>query len=212
MTKFRFNKLVRDKLPSIYIELNQKIVFQKLKGKELLQGLKDKLIEEAAEVPLEGGTREQIISELSDVQQVVDDMKSELAITDNEIDEAKKQKLAKKGGFSDGIFVESIELDDNDEWVEYYRKEPLKYPEIRDNGKVDPDLPTLKKGKYRHNKSGKLYEVTAVTFHTETNEPLVLYKPLYKSKYEIFARPHSMFIEEVELHDEMKPRFEEADD
>ena len=77
---------------------------------------------------------------------------------------------------------------------------------------TDPELPQLEKGTYRHNKSGNLYEVTAITFHTETNEPLVLYKPMYESKYEIFARPYDMFTEIVELDGEMKPRFQKLDD
>ena len=74
-----------------------------------------------------------------------------------------------------------------------------------------PDFPTLEKGIYRHNKKGQLYEVVGVALQTETSEPLVLYRPLYESKYEIFARPYDMFTEIVELHGEMKPRFQKID-
>ena len=39
-------------------------------------------------------------------------------------------------------------------------------------------LPTLPLGRYRHYKGGE-YEVIGVVRHSETEEPLVLYRPLY---------------------------------
>jgi predicted house-cleaning noncanonical NTP pyrophosphatase (MazG superfamily) len=212
MPTFRFNKLVRDKLPAMYDELGQRIVFRNVKNGELLKKLRDKLVEEASELPFEDRSREQIISELSDVEQVMDDIKRELAISDEEVAAAKEKKFAKKGGFENGIFVESIELNEGDDWIEYYRKEPAKYPELGENGHVDPELPSLEKGTYRHGKSGHLYEVVGVTFHTETNEPLVIYRPLYESTYELFARPYEMFVQTVEISDKTMPRFEKIND
>lgn len=212
MPLFKFYKLVRNKLPDLYDKLDQKIVSRKLKGDELRIALRKKLIEEVAEIPLDHGTREDIIAELADIEQLMDDLKKEVGVSNEEVAHSKKQKLAKKGGFSDGIFVESIELNDDDEWVGYYRKEPLKYPEVKENGKVDPDLSELKKGTYRHNKSGQLYEIIGVTFNTETYQPLVIYRPQYDhGKYELFARPYDVFVEMVELDGEMKPRFEKVD-
>ena len=76
----------------------------------------------------------------------------------------------------------------------------------------DPVLPKLDNGTYRHNKSGHLYEVIAVTFNVETNEPLVLYKPLYEAGYELFARPYDMFVKHVELNGVVVPRFEKVTD
>lgn len=74
------------------------------------------------------------------------------------------------------------------------------------------DFPTIEPGIYRHNKTGNLYEVLGVAFQTETEEPLVIYRPLYKTDYELFARPYTMFVEEVELNGETKPRFEKVDE
>lgn len=73
-------------------------------------------------------------------------------------------------------------------------------------------LPHLPAGTYRHNKKGQLYEVLGVALHTETNEPLVVYRPLYDSEYELFVRPYGMFIEKVELNGVVVPRFEKIDD
>lgn len=64
-------------------------------------------------------------------------------------------------------------------------------------------------GKYRHTKSGNLYEVIGTAFQTETEELLVIYRPLYESEYELFARPYDMFIEQVAINGKQLPRFEE---
>ncbi|MCA0228662.1 DUF1653 domain-containing protein [Patescibacteria group bacterium] len=68
--------------------------------------------------------------------------------------------------------------------------------------------PIIEKGTYRHNKTGKLYGVLGVALQTETEEPLVIYRPLYEIEYELFARPYSMFIEQVSIDGMRKARFE----
>lgn len=74
------------------------------------------------------------------------------------------------------------------------------------------EFPRIEKGTYRHSKKGHLYEVFGIALQTETNEPLVIYRPLYENEYELFARPYAMFIEKVELDGEIKPRFEKVDE
>lgn len=73
------------------------------------------------------------------------------------------------------------------------------------------DFPTIKKGIYRHNKSGQQYEVIGVALQTESNESLVIYRPLYDNEYELFARTYAMFTELVELNGQKVPRFEPVD-
>lgn len=70
---------------------------------------------------------------------------------------------------------------------------------------------TIEKGTYRHNKTGKLYEVLGVALQTETNEPLVIYRPLYQTGHELFARPYQMFTGQAELDGALTPRFERVD-
>lgn len=70
------------------------------------------------------------------------------------------------------------------------------------------NFPNIKKGTYRHNKTGELYEVLGIALQTETDERLVIYRPLYDNKYELFARPYAMFTEPVDINGQMTPRFE----
>ena len=72
-------------------------------------------------------------------------------------------------------------------------------------------FPTLEKGTYRHSKTGQLYEVLGVALQTETNEPLVVYRPLYENDHELFARTYAMFREEVVINGQNMPRFEKVD-
>lgn len=68
-----------------------------------------------------------------------------------------------------------------------------------------PALPSLPLGRYRHYK-GLTYEVIGVVRHSETLEPLVLYRPLYNDSG-IWVRPYAMFLEQVEIDGVMQPRF-----
>jgi hypothetical protein len=55
------------------------------------------------------------------------------------------------------------------------------------------------RGIYHHFKdASKEYEVLGIAFHTETEEDMVAYKPLYETDKELFVRPLAMFMEEVD--------------
>ncbi|MDB5189087.1 MAG: hypothetical protein JWL82_44 [Parcubacteria group bacterium] len=55
-------------------------------------------------------------------------------------------------------------------------------------------------GLYHHYKDKtKLYDVMGVAFQTETEEELVVYRPLYEVEHEFFARPLAMFLENVDV-------------
>ena len=66
-------------------------------------------------------------------------------------------------------------------------------------------LPSIALGRYRHYK-GKDYEVLGVARHSESLEPMVLYRPLYNNSG-IWVRPFKMFMEQVELNGQLQPRF-----
>lgn len=64
----------------------------------------------------------------------------------------------------------------------------------------------LQPGKYRHFK-GRFYQVIGVARHSETEEPFVVYRPLY-GEGDLWLRPLSMFEETVERDGELIRRFE----
>ncbi len=68
-----------------------------------------------------------------------------------------------------------------------------------------PQLPSIQLGRYRHYKGGE-YEVLGVVRHSESLEPLVLYRPLYNHSG-AWVRPFSMFLEPVEHAGKSQPRF-----
>mgnify|MGYP002622418624 CR=1 FL=1 len=68
-----------------------------------------------------------------------------------------------------------------------------------------PPLPQTRPGRYRHYKGGE-YEVIGVARHSETLEPLVVYRPLYGAS-ELWVRPHAMFFEEIVVDGRRQPRF-----
>ena len=72
-----------------------------------------------------------------------------------------------------------------------------------------PSLPTLAPGPYRHYK-GLDYEVLGVVRHSETLEPLVVYRPLYNASG-LWVRPHAMFFGEVEADGRRQARFTRID-
>jgi hypothetical protein len=68
---------------------------------------------------------------------------------------------------------------------------------------------TVKPGRYRHYK-GNDYEVLGVARHSETEEELVVYRPLY-GEGGLWVRPLVMWSETVEIDGRSVPRFAKAD-
>jgi hypothetical protein len=68
-----------------------------------------------------------------------------------------------------------------------------------------PPLPPIALGRYRHYKGGR-YEVLGVVRHSESLEPLVLYRPLDED-VGLWVRPYAMFLETVTQHGREQLRF-----
>lgn len=63
----------------------------------------------------------------------------------------------------------------------------------------------IRKGIYQHYK-GNRYEVLGNAKHSETLEPMVVYRALY-GEHEIWVRPQAMFTENVVYNGCLVPRF-----
>lgn len=64
----------------------------------------------------------------------------------------------------------------------------------------------LKLGKYRHFK-GNEYELVGITTHSETLEPMVVYRALYGDNG-LWVRPMSMWTEQIDRNGYYGPRFQ----
>ncbi len=76
----------------------------------------------------------------------------------------------------------------------------------------DQDLPPLKEtptGLYRHYKGGQ-YEVMGTARHSETLEPMTVYRALY-GQHGLWVRPAAMFTETVTVDGVVQPRFQKID-
>jgi hypothetical protein len=71
-------------------------------------------------------------------------------------------------------------------------------------------LPETPLGRYRHHK-GNLYEVLGVVRHSETLEPMVLYRPLGQDTG-LWVRPHAMFFESLNVDGQWQRRFAPVSD
>lgn len=70
--------------------------------------------------------------------------------------------------------------------------------------------PSILPGRYRHYK-GRDYQVIDLVRHSETEEWLVLYRPLY-GEGALWVRPAGMFMENVSVDGAQRPRFERTGD
>jgi predicted house-cleaning noncanonical NTP pyrophosphatase (MazG superfamily) len=128
MPKFQFAKLVRDKIVDHQINSGAKPSYRILDDEEHKSALVDKIIEEAREITQ--ASTEDVAAEIADVQQAIDDLKEKCNLTDQDIKAAQDAKNNKNGAFKKGLFVEHVEVKEEDNWAIYYRENADRYPEI----------------------------------------------------------------------------------
>lgn len=103
-----YNKLVRDKIPDIIKSDNKKCNYHNAKPKEHIKLLKDKLQEEVNEL-LNAKTREEVLEEIADIEEVIAAIAYKNNWTENDIYTKRLNKYLKKGSFYNFIVLESVE-------------------------------------------------------------------------------------------------------
>jgi predicted house-cleaning noncanonical NTP pyrophosphatase (MazG superfamily) len=129
MPTFKFNKLVRDKIVEHQIASGAQPHYRQLDASQHRKELVKKIIEEAQEIL--SAAQEEVAAEIADVRQAIDDLTEAYSLSDATIRAIQQAKRDKNGPFKKGIFIESVDVDEHDEWVSYYRKHPDRYPEIK---------------------------------------------------------------------------------
>lgn len=128
MPKFKFSKLVRDEIVDHQIASGAKPFYRQLDIEEHKQELVNKIIEEAKEITQ--AAPHEIAAEIADVQQAIDDLKELYSLSNGDVSQAQTAKNEKNGAFKKGHYIDYVEVNDGDQWIDYYRKNADRYPEI----------------------------------------------------------------------------------
>ena len=132
MKTFKFDKLIRDKDKMIDVGA---LVSSTLSEDDIFHYFKLKIVEEAAEV-LEAKTREELIEELADCLEVIHGF-ARFGIGFETIEQVRKEKRDRRGGFEKAIIIDTVTLDAREEFVKYRKyleSKPDKYPVVSDEG------------------------------------------------------------------------------
>ena len=100
-----YNKLVRDKIPSVIRRKGESVEVVRLKGAALLAALRQKLVEEAYEA-LDAKSFDELIGELADVQEVIDGICEALPASKEQVNAEQADKHERRGGFKQGFMLE----------------------------------------------------------------------------------------------------------
>jgi predicted house-cleaning noncanonical NTP pyrophosphatase (MazG superfamily) len=125
--KFVYKKLIRDEILQDMIKSGEKPDFHRLTDDDFRIELINKLTEETKEL---GAKDSDILGELADLQEVIDSLLLSSGHTKAEIIMAQQTKRDKFGSFNNRVFVDTVEIPDDNKWISYLEKHPKRYPEM----------------------------------------------------------------------------------
>jgi predicted house-cleaning noncanonical NTP pyrophosphatase (MazG superfamily) len=96
-----YNKLVRDRIPDIIRAEGRDCGVETLSPQDYLAALRAKIVEEAQE--LAQAPQAELISELADIQEVLDALMTAYGIERSEVDAVQARRRAERGGFAQRI-------------------------------------------------------------------------------------------------------------
>lgn len=126
---FKQNKLWRDKAIELLESQGSYLTCRQLDDTEFDKELRAKLIEEAYEV-CAAQSREELLAELADVQEVIQSLMKLHVISAEELAIIQIQKREKRGGFDGRYYVEVAHHPVGSFGESYCLAAPEKYPEI----------------------------------------------------------------------------------
>lgn len=114
LNECQYPKLVRDYMPLIITREGATPIFRYISGAEKKSALIDKLREESAELisAIESGDIVSITSEFADLFEVLKALVCETGTYMSAVNDYQAQKLGSKGGFSKGVYMEGVELNE----------------------------------------------------------------------------------------------------
>lgn len=103
-TEQYFNKLVRDKIPEKIEKNNEIAITEVLDEQQYMEALKDKLFEEMLEVT-NARSKKEVLEECADLLEVVESITTLAGYSKEDLEEAKRKKREKNGGFENRILL-----------------------------------------------------------------------------------------------------------
>lgn len=132
MTKKRFllDKLGRDNMKELFKKDNCDLKFHIIDdNEEYLEILTQKIVEELEEV-FDCETKEEVIEELADLEQVMIAFRKLIHVTREEVETVRKEKEKTHGGFEKRVYLEYADVPKNSKYYAKFMEDPEKYPEI----------------------------------------------------------------------------------
>lgn len=130
MRRFRFEKIIRDKIPNSMQKKNMYPILRVLKGEERITKLKEKLREELEEFMCASDLEEEY-AELADMLEVIHALSEALGESYENIEKRRLAKKKERGGFKEGVYCESVAMDIKNPEISYYDARPMQYLEIK---------------------------------------------------------------------------------
>lgn len=127
--KFKTDILVRNNRIQQIQDQGIVVNYQILDDKQYICELKRKIVEEANEVAV-ADTIEELSSEIGDVLEVIDHLIDVYKLDINNIQKLKADKQKRIGKFDKRYKTNFVEIDEDNEAINYYLKKKDKYPEI----------------------------------------------------------------------------------
>ncbi len=108
MNRKIYNKLIRDKIPEIIKSKGHSPKVSVLKESDYREALKVKMAEEAKEL-VEAETREEVLNELSDIQELILAIAQNYDLAVGEVEKKREEKLQERGGFKKKLLLEYVD-------------------------------------------------------------------------------------------------------
>lgn len=128
MRRFKFSKLVRDKIVQSIVDAGNIPHWRTLTEDDYIQELKKKMGEEAKEILSAQG--DDLVKELADMEEILESLLNVLKVSKEQLLEVQKKRNEEDGSFKNRQYVDEVEAKIDSEWIRYYLKSPEKYPEI----------------------------------------------------------------------------------
>jgi predicted house-cleaning noncanonical NTP pyrophosphatase (MazG superfamily) len=102
----KYGKLIRDRIPVIIAQAGKSATWRELDADEFRRALRAKVLEEAKE--LVGAADDALLSELADLEEVIEAILCAYNLTRDELDAARQRKNDERGAFTKRLFLESV--------------------------------------------------------------------------------------------------------